>query len=121
MDDIEKSDNGNGDGWHDSEEARQKMSEAKKGTRSKSRRAVTLESRKKMSEALKRKWREPEYREKVSRAIRQGMGNKKKSHSDVPSSTAKARVGTSAREKQPAAKPQPAKNEAERSPEVFDT
>jgi hypothetical protein len=83
MDDIDKSDDGSSDGWHHSEEARQKMSEAKKGTRIRSRRAVTSGSRKKMSEALKRKWREPEYRERVSRAIRQGMG-KKKSHSDVP-------------------------------------
>jgi len=84
IDDIGKSDDGSGDGWHHSEEARRKMSEAKKGTRIRSRRAVTLESRKKMSEALKRKWREPEYRERVSKAIRQGMGNKKKSRADVP-------------------------------------
>jgi hypothetical protein len=84
MDEMDNSGGGGGDGLHHSEESRRKMSEPQKGTRIKTRRAVTLESRRKMSEALKQKWQEPEYRERATRAIRQGLGNKKKSRSNAP-------------------------------------
>lgn len=65
-------------GWHHSEGSRRKMSEAKKGKRRRRAPAVTLQSRLKMSESQKRKWRDPEHREKITRAIREGTANKKK-------------------------------------------
>jgi len=46
--------------------------------RAKMRKAVTSESRKRMSEAQRRKWQDPEQREKNIKAIRDGIANKKK-------------------------------------------
>jgi hypothetical protein len=82
MDDIGETGNGSGDGWSHSDEARRKMSQAKQGKKVRSRRSVTSESRRRMSEAQKRKWRDPEHRERVTKAIREGMENKKRPRSD---------------------------------------
>ena len=73
MSGLDKSGSASRGGWHHSEEARQKMSQAKKGRKVKFRRSVTLESRRRMSEAQKQKWRDPEHRERVTRAIQEGM------------------------------------------------
>lgn len=72
-------------GWKLSQETRRKMSEAKKG---KKRRAVSLESRGKMSESQKRKWQDPEYRRKITQAIRDGLARKAKRLLPVESSAA---------------------------------
>jgi len=65
-------------GRRHSEESRRKMSEAKKGKSVPRRKAVTAQQRKNISDSLKTKWRDPEYRQRVSAAIREGMEKKKK-------------------------------------------
>ena len=74
---LEKSKNAGGVGRRHSEESRKKMSVAKKGKKAPKRKAVTLEQRKRISESLKTKWRDPEYRGRVSAAIREGLEKKK--------------------------------------------
>jgi hypothetical protein len=59
------------------ERSRKKMSEAKKGRKAPKRKAATPEQRKSISESLKMKWRDPEYRGRVSAAIREGSEKKK--------------------------------------------
>jgi len=73
---------GLGVGRRHSEESRKKMSEAKKGKKMPRRKAATAEQRKNISESLKLKWRDPEYRRRVSAAIREGL-NKKKQRQDT--------------------------------------
>jgi len=66
-----------GVGWRHSEESRKKMSEAKKGKKAPKRKAATADQRRNISESLKEKWRDPEYRGRVSAAIREGLEKKK--------------------------------------------
>lgn len=44
----------------------------------KTRKAVTTEGRERISLSLKVKWQDPEYRERMVKAIKEGMANKKK-------------------------------------------
>jgi hypothetical protein len=74
---AEESRNAGGVGRRHSEESRKKMSEAKKGKKMPKRKAATAEQRRNISESLKMKWRDPEYRGRVSAAIREGLEKKK--------------------------------------------
>jgi hypothetical protein len=56
--------------------------QAEPGKKVRSRKSVTSESRRRTSEAQKRKWRDPEHREKVTKAIRDGKEKKKRPRSD---------------------------------------
>ena len=49
-----------------------------KGKKTRRRKAITPETRKRMSEAHKRRWKDPKHREKVIKAIREGVASKRK-------------------------------------------